>query len=328
MKTWTKVLIGAAGVGTLAAGVIVARNIAVKKLTGLALARIDPDKEKKSQSKSKGRISGTKPRDPAEIEKRRIASQKLKETEHQVIEMTAFDGVNLVGHYFKAENAKRVVIAMHGWRSAWDRDLGMIADFFFESGCSVLFVEQRGQNASGGDFIGMGVVERFDCRDWAKYIDRIEGGELPIYLYGLSMGAATVLMSSGLDMPSSVCGIIADCGFTSPKAIWKHVTQNNMHIPYFFVADKVDKEYKRFTNHECNVSCLDALATTDIPVLFIHGTDDKFVPVEMTYENYQACASDKDLLIIPGAGHVRCHSVDQERYEGKIFEFFSKHDNK
>lgn len=321
MKAWKKALIGGAGIGASILGALTARNIITKKLCGLAMFRATPEQ----MAKEKSRVSGSERTYEEKAQKIEEASV-LEKKEHQTFEITSFDGTKLVGHYFKAKNPKRFVIAMHGWRSAWNYDYSGISEFFEKSGCSVLYPEQRGQNASGGDYMGFGLIERFDCLEWAKFIAKEESSELPIYLFGISMGAATVMMASSLELPENVVGIIADCGYTSPKEIWQHVLENNLHIPYSFIAGRVDKEYKKYIDVECDYSCETALSETKIPVLFIHGTDDKFVPIEMTYRNYKACASNKELFIVPGAGHAKCYKLERERYEIRVREFFKKND--
>ncbi len=321
MKKWKKALIGGAGIGVGVAGVITARNIMARRLTDLAIVRATPEQV----AKGKSRVSGGK-RDNEAAARTREAACALADKEHEVMEITSFDGTRLVGHYFRASKPKRIIIAMHGWRSAWNYDFSGFTEFFEKNGCSVLYPEQRGQNASGGDYMGFGIVERHDCLAWAKHISELESDSLNIYLFGISMGATTVMMASNLELPKTVKGIIADCGYTSPKEIWRHVVNNNLHVPYGFISGKVDRAYKKYTSLECNFSSVDALAETDIPLLLIHGTADKFVPVEMTYKNYEACASRKDLLIVPGATHGRCYAVESERYEMRLREFFKKND--
>ena len=119
---------------------------------------------------------------------------EAKDTEQ--VEIRSADGIRLVGHWYPAKNAKRVIIAMHGWRSRWSRDFGTIADFWHDNGCHILFAEQRGQNNSEGDYMGFGILERHDCREWAWWVSKHHGEALPIYLAGISMGATTVLMAS------------------------------------------------------------------------------------------------------------------------------------
>lgn len=161
----------------------------------------------------------------------REASKKLSEASHEIVRIKSFDNIELLGHWFPAQNPKRIIIAMHGWRSSWSRDFGLISEFWLNSGCSVLFAEQRGQNGSGGDYMGFGMIERFDCKSWCEWAAEKDESS-PIYLAGVSMGAASVLMASNLPLSDRLHGIMADCGFTSARAIWKHVANNNLHIAY------------------------------------------------------------------------------------------------
>lgn len=94
------------------------------------------------------------------------ASESLAVQPNETVEIIAHDGEKLVGHYFPCEKPERVIIAFHGWRSSWHRDFGMISDFWYKNNCSVLYVEQRGQNNSSGEYMGFGLTERFDCLDW------------------------------------------------------------------------------------------------------------------------------------------------------------------
>jgi len=253
------------------------------------------------------------------------AASALEARSFEEIRIRSRDGVELCGHWYGAGEAKRTVIAMHGWRSSWSRDFGFIADFWFENGCNVLFAEQRGQNNSGGDRIGFGILERYDCLDWIRWAEG-RSGALPIYLDGISMGATTVLMASGLGLSDRVHGIIADCGFTSPHAIWKHVSEKNLHMPYGINGFFADKICRNRLNSGSRVSAADALRVCPVPVLFIHGTEDHFVPVEMTYENYQACAGPKRLFVVPGADHGMAYHVDRPGYQQAVLDFWADWD--
>ena len=306
------------GIGT---AMVTARKKVANKLLKLALGRDTPNNLEKNKKKASG--SGVH---LEVLKEMRPLAEKLENSDCEKVEIMAHDGIMLTGHYHHCENPKRILIAMHGWRSSWSRDFGGIADFWHNNHCELLYVEQRGQNASEGEYMGFGVIERYDCKKWVEYVNERTEGELPIYLVGVSMGAATVLMASSLELPTSVHGIMADCGFTSPKAIWKHVVQNNMHIPYGLVASRIDRSYKKIASEESSYSCEQALKECRIPVMFVHGSDDTFVPVEMTYANYKACASEKDLLIIPGAEHGMSYFVDPKKYEKKIKEFWKKYD--
>ncbi len=311
----------ALGVGaTVGAAGVCASYATTKHLMRIALDREAP------RRMTKKRIRGTEYGEEAE-NMLAEAARALEEKETEQVEIRSADGIRLVGHWYPAENARRVIIAMHGWRSRWSRDFGTIANFWHDNGCHILFAEQRGQNNSEGAYMGFGILERHDCRDWAWWASERCENALPIYLGGVSMGATTVLMASGLHMPATVRGIIADCGFTSPYAIWKHVVENNFHVPFGF--------YARAANGLCRKklhagsrehSTTDALAKTNIPVLFIHGADDCFVPVTMTYENYKSCASPKRLLIVPGANHGMSYHLNRREYEKMNLEFWEEFD--
>ena len=159
----------------------------------------------------------------------------------------------------------------------------------------------------------------------ARFASENLAGGLPVYLVGISMGATTVLMAAGLDLPSDVHGIIADCGFTSTDGIWRHVMEDNLHLPYgapiyeYLAKQRIGVDPKDF-------STVESLKGNNIPVFFAHGTDDSFVPVSMTYENYKACTAPKRLFIVPGAEHGLSYRVDPDGYRKAVEEFFRDFD--
>lgn len=322
-KTVKKIIIGSGITASALAAAGAVSYIITNKLVKVALDREDPLKMKKSIQK----ISGSAEKEES-LELQTATEEKLKNSECETIEITARDGEKLVGHLHTCENAKRTIIAMHGWRSSWTKDFGLISDFWHNNDCNVLYVEQRGQGSSGGNYMGFGLLERYDCLDWINWAKE-KYDDLPIYLFGVSMGASTVLMASGLELPENVHGIIADCGYTSPHAIWKHIVENNLHFHYNdirgAIANDICKRKIRIGSKD--YSCTDALKECKVPILFIHGTDDHFVPVEMTYENYQACASPKRLFIVHGAEHCLSYRVDKEGYEKAVENFWKDYDN-
>lgn len=322
MKKLSKLLIGASAVLAGVTAAAAASYTVTKSLVKIALDREEP----KIYQKARKRITGME--NTAQLlEEIAVRSKQFEEEGLETVEITARDGEKLAGHFFENKNAERIIIAMHGWRSSWSKDFCAIYDFWHKENCSVLYAEQRGQGESGGEYMGFGMIERFDCADWVDFINEKTGGALPIYLAGISMGAATVLMASALEMPENVKGIIADCGFTSAYEIWKHVVKNNMHLSYtMFSAAADDLCKKRINMGAKEYSTLEALQNTTIPVLFIHGSDDSFVPVEMTYENYKACAAEKRLLIVPGAEHGMSYIVDKDAYENAVISFFKDFD--
>lgn len=316
------------GVGIFTAGVVAVKsvsNLVTKYLMKVAIDREPPVSTTKSD-KMKKRIMA----DDTIIEFTTAidnAKEKLESANCETVEIIADDGITLQGHWHQAKEPKRTIIAMHGWRSSWASDFGIISDFWHENDCNVLYAEERGQNNSGGDYMGFGLLERFDCLNWIQWVNERCGEELPIYLGGVSMGASAVLMATGLDLPKNVKGVVADCGFTSPYAIWKHIAEDNLRLPYGLhenAAEDICK--KKIQVSPKDYSTVDAMRVCQIPVLFIHGTDDGFVPVEMSYENYKACIAPKSILVVPGANHGMSYFIDKEKYEKEIKEFWGKYD--
>lgn len=256
------------------------------------------------------------------------AADRLRGLPSERLELTARDGTRLVGHWFPAAEPKRVILAFHGWRSSWARDFGPIAPFWAESGCSVLYAEQRGHGESGDDRIGFGFLERYDVQDWLAELERLGLiGDRPVYLAGISLGATTVMLAAGLPLPDCVHGVLADCGFTSAADIWKRVWERRQPLPFALWRRDVD----RLT--EARLGCLpdadstpEALARTDKPVLLVHGLADDFVPPEMTERAYAACAAPKRLLLVPRAKHGMSYVVDPEGYQAALREFWESFD--
>ncbi len=331
MKKRTRNTLIAAGAAAVSGfGICAAASYYIaKKFVGIAMDRTPPNMMQNQMEQLAGSTDTAATEQMQQLRARMdAAKERLLQSEIETVELQSHDGLTLVGHYKPVPNPKRLVIAVHGWRSSWTYDFGIISEFWEQNDCSVLYIEQRGIGSSEGEYITFGLLERYDCLAWIHWAVEKTGGALPIYLSGISMGSTTVMMTAGFDLPKQVKGMSADCGFLSPHAIWKHVASNNLHIPYdgmpAFFADRMSKKKVRLSSKA--YSTLDAMKVCKVPILFIHGTDDHFVPIEMTYQNYRACASEKELVIVPGAEHGMSYIVEQEKCQQKLKEFWAKHD--
>lgn len=324
MKKKTKYwLMGSGAVVAGAAALKTYTHAASRYMVRLAMDRKGPRAVERQRLAVSGRQAL-----PAMFQHLEKARRQLEEAGCRQVELESHDGLRLVGHWYPAAQTKRILIAMHGWRSQWSRDFGVIAPFWHQQGCSVLFAEQRGQGRSDGQYMGFGMLERFDCQRWANWAAQ-QIPQAPIYLVGISMGAATVLMSADLALPRQVQGIMADCGFTSAQAIWKHVAERNLHLHYGLYASAANGLCRKKIQMGAQAhSTLKSLARSQLPVLLVHGTDDSFVPVEMTYANYKACAGPKHLLIVPGADHGMSYFMDKAGYETAMKAFWARYDEK
>ncbi len=242
---------------------------------------------------------------------------------HQII---SSDKLRLRGRFLPAENAKGTIILFHGYRSGSFNDFSCAFQMYHEFGLNIMAVDQRAHGDSEGKYICFGAQERFDCAAWAKYVDKIQEGKLPIFLGGISMGATTVMLASALKMPKTVKGIIADCGFTSPWDIIRKVGRDMVKFdpaPFLYVANVFTLWLANFDMKEC--STVSALEKTSLPVLFIHGDDDHFVPASMTKRNQKACTSENRMLIVPKAGHGHSYLYAPDECRAALSDFFEEY---
>lgn len=232
------------------------------------------------------------------------------------------DGFTLTGHFLNHPEAERIVLMFHGWRGKWDQDGAAFTKGLYEQKCSILLVDQRAHEASGGKYIGFGVLERYDCLKWLEYLTE-NTDKLPIYLSGVSMGASTVLMASGMDLPERVKGVIADCGFTTPYEMVCIFAKKYMRIRGTSMVEAVNDLCRRKAGYDLKeYSTLEAMKKCRVPVFFVHGAEDDFVPCEMTRQNYEACVSDKKLFIVEGAAHTGSYRSEPEKYMKELTSFF------
>lgn len=193
------------------------------------------------------------------------------------------DGLHLHGKYYAGRPGAPVQIMMHGYKSGAERDFCGGAQIAVQGGYHVLLVDQRAHGKSEGRCLTFGIQERYDCRAWVNYALGRFGADTKILLYGVSMGAATVLMAGGLNLPRNVVGIVADCGYSSPAAIIRKVIRDQ-HLPIFPVYQLIRLGGKLFGGFDLeSATVTDALAHCDIPVLLIHGGDDRFVPCDIAH---------------------------------------------
>lgn len=238
------------------------------------------------------------------------------------VEITSFDGLKLRGTYYEYAPGAPIELMFHGYRGSAERDLPGGVQRCFQVGRSALIVDQRCSGGSEGSVITFGILEHRDCLSWVDFMLRRFGPEVKIILTGISMGAATVMMAGAKPLPDNVIGILADCGYTSARAVIHHVI-GQMGLPprlcYPFVKLGA-RLYGHFDLEE--TSPLEALRSCKIPVIFYHGESDDYVPCEMSRENFNACASRKKLVTIPGAGHGLSYPVDPQTYLDTLRDFF------
>lgn len=250
----------------------------------------------------------------------------IDEQKHEKLTIQADDGLKLSATFIRHNpNTKKVMICFHGYTSDGLTNYGAMSKFLYDQDFNLILVDQRAHGESEGKYIGFGVLDRMDAKNWINEAIKIFGDDCEIYLHGTSMGGATVLMTSGLKLPKNVKGIIADCAFTSAYDVFSHILKRDYHIPKYPLMNITEMLTKKYAGYSYNeVNTLNEVQKAKIPILFIHGDKDDFVPTYMSERNYDACRSEKMLLIVKNADHAESYYVDHELYEKTVIEFMNK----
>ena len=241
--------------------------------------------------------------------------------------MTSADGLRLHARFYKNGDGRRVILLSHGFRSTARGDFAAVFPLYFSAlGYSLLAIDHRAHGESEGQYITYGMRERYDIRDWAQLLTDRAAGDVRIVLDGISMGATAVLMACGTELPDTVVGVVADCGFTSPWDIFSHILHGTFHLgnfPILYIIERMARRRAHFGFRE--TTTVRAMQNFTKPALFVHGTADDFVPHEMTEAAYAACAAaDKTLVLVKGAMHGCSYLRDRARCEAELRQFFAK----
>ncbi len=247
---------------------------------------------------------------------------EMEEIPYEPIRITARDGTPLFGRYYHLSDNAPLQIQMHGYHGSALRDFCGGNKIARESGQNTLVVDQRAHGQSGGGAVTFGILERYDCLDWILYAQS-RFGDIPIVLSGVSMGAATVLMTAGLPLPSQVRAVIADSPYSSPEAIIRRVAASRGIPPSLALpaARLGARLFGRFTLSAD--SAVAAVTHSNTPILLIHGEDDRFVPLSMSREIADAAPNQCRIETFPHAGHGISFLEDSERYTALIADFLA-----
>lgn len=269
-------------------------------------------------------IAGNTEHDDYE-EKSKKALREFKKLPIEKVEIKAADGAKLTAHILIPENSNgKLILACHGARSSGLGEFAFEAPYFYEEGYTVVMPDHRGCGESDGKFMGYGTHESRDAFLWLDYAEK-RFPDMPVFLFGISMGAATVLMMSENAEDERIRGIIADCGYTSAWNEFSYQIHTSFHLPDFPVLHICNLYSRIFAGYSFKeASPIDAVRKAKKPILFIHGKDDDFVPYYMEKELYNACCSDKYILSIDGAVHARSYYTNPTAYQSAMEKFTEK----
>lgn len=244
---------------------------------------------------------------------------ELKEIPYEKVTITSYDNIKLTAKYYHVNDNAPLQIQFHGYKGSGRRDFCGGNKLAREAGFNTLLVDQRAHGGSESKTITFGIKERLDCKQWIDYANK-RFGNIPIILAGVSMGAATILMASNLDLPQNVIGIIADSPYNSPKEIICKVCKDRKIPPK--LAYPLIKAAAFIYGHFnlTKTSCNEAVKNIRIPVLIIHGEDDRFVSCYMSEKIAEANPLVRRYTF-ENAGHGLSYLVDTKRYENIVNEF-------
>jgi len=247
------------------------------------------------------------------------ANAWFDEQDADILDINSFDDLTLKAQYIEQESEKKVILA-HGFNQSGS-DMGKLTKFYHEQGFDILLPDARGHGESEGAYIGYGWHDRLDYLDWIDVlIDEYHAEE--IILHGNSMGAAVVLMTSGEELPDQVKAIVADSSYSTLEEELIHQLKHIYNLPSFpllNVTSMVTKVRAGYTFKE--VSAIDQVQKNTRPLFIIHGDADDLVPTEMGHRIYEAAGGEKELWIVPDAGHTKAFDIVSEEFQDRVEAF-------
>ena len=246
--------------------------------------------------------------------------KEMSEVPFEWVETTSYDGLKLRARYYHVRDGAPLQIQCHGYRGTAYRDFCGGNKLAREYGHNTLVIDQRAHGKSEGTSISFGIREKHDCTSWIRYALERFGKDTELYLSGVSMGAATVLMCCGLDLPKNVKAVIADSPFSSPREIIQKVCKD-MGYPPKLAMPFLRLGARLFGKFTLDGSATEAVKNARVPILIIHGEADRFVPCEMSKAIYNANPEKITLATFPEAGHGLSYIKDNARYAETVRTF-------
>ena len=226
--------------------------------------------------------------------------------------------------YVVNQNSNKWAIVVHGYGGS-GKLMSDKSKYFYDMGYNVLIPDLRGHGKSEGDYIGMGWKDRLDIISWINFIIK-ENPNAEIVLHGTSMGAATVLMTSGENLPSNVKAIVADCAYTSAWDEFSYQLETYLKVPSSYILNVTNMVTKLKAGYSLKeASALECVKKATVPILYIHGDKDKFVPYSMMDKLYDATISPKEKLTIEGGEHANSDLVSPFLYWLTVEDFLNQY---
>ena len=247
----------------------------------------------------------------------------FRELPFDEISIVSDDGLTLRADMLRGSGTGKTVIFFHGYKSEPACDFAAMYDFYKSLGCDLIYVHMRAHGKSDGTYIGFGALDRYDVVQWTNKAAELFPDN-DIYLHGMSMGAASILQSADLDLNKNVRGIIADCGYSDLNTVFRNLVGKLYHLPTMFVDVFEYVNLLKAGYGFKEASSVRSVSVTEIPLLYICGDCDRYVPKDMALSIFNACKSEKKLLLVPGAGHVASYMCAKDEYEALVRDFIGR----
>lgn len=269
-------------------------------------------------------VFGNEEEDPKAVQASKASLDEMLARDTKDVWMKNKDGYKLHAYEINRTGNKWMVV-VHGYMSE-AKKMSKVANHFADQGYRVLVPDLRSHGQSEGDSIGMGGWDSEDIVEWTNYILKQDSSAI-IGLYGISMGASTVMMASGNEqLPDAVQVAVEDCGYTSAWDEFSFQLDDLFGLPSFPALDAANLVTKLRAGYNLkDADALSAVKKKKIPMLFIHGDADAFVPTEMVYPLYKAATGEKELMIVKGAEHGKSREMDPKAYWKKVDTFLDKY---
>lgn len=266
--------------------------------------------------------------EPDEYERQAdLAESEVRKLPYEEAVISSSDGLKLRGRFYPGKERNRdVFLAVHGCRNRGTREYCFLTSYYRRIGVSYLLIDQRACGESEGEYMTYGVKESEDVLRWLSWLKERCGEDSRIYLHGISMGAATVLMAAGKELPKQVTGVIADCSYTCAQDEFSYQLGTSFHLPAGILLPVLNGVCKRKAGFDFEqASPIEAVKHGKVPCLFIHGGADDFVPYRMMDELFRACTAPKEKVTVDGAVHARSYYKDPKMYEESVERFRQKY---
>ena len=255
--------------------------------------------------------------------KQTVETKKQDEPWENIVIKSPF-GYPLSGTYIpNTHPSTQTLIFLHGFTE--NRSFGLnYLDIYGNAGFNVLLIDSRAHGDSGGSSVTWGNYEKYDVEQWVNWVAQKHPDGI-IGIHGVSMGASTALLHAELNEKNKrVAFYIADSAYSDFETLLELQTQRyfpNILVPkmllqYANVAAYINA---RFTFYQA--SPIYAVRNVTTPILYMHGEDDKIIPVYMSQALYQATKGPRQLYISPHTEHIAAIYDDRYKY-GIIIQSF------